>query len=541
MSDMKQEKLIDDQPIPVPVEGIKKILFQMENCICIIYQEDGGKGTGFFCNISYQNNDLPVLITNNHILNENDIENGKIIKLMINNKVKKIEIDDSRIKYTNLGENIDITIIEIKPNKDGIELNKFLELDKKDLNKNKENIELEYKKKSIYIIHYPKGKLNVSYGLINDIINNKKINHKCNTEDGSSGSPILSLETFKVIGIHCGGYPDKIKLNYGTFIKYAIDIFNNFKSTKNEINKKKNENTKNKKNEKNLILKTKSDIFVQTASKPFYSPNRQYKITTEPNLRRMTGKNNLKEYNPKLSKINTTNYYFNNKMRTKETTPLKANNNYQYIVKKSESINKSYENSAKNPNKKKNIETEEFPNSLNKKEGMDFDDKERNEVFDNKKISSKSKCINDTKMNFNLNIVKEKNENNILTDSNNLKSQNQIIKLKVSLSSDKTEKIDENKKNNITINQDFKNEIINKLNPEKEKEKIKNNKYIKNDKKSNENESEDRNIKNKSNKFSMPSIYKEDTANNNYDGKESKYKKIYEKTNNQTRLIYKKI
>ena len=31
MSDMKQEKLIDDQPIPVPVEGIKKILFQMEN------------------------------------------------------------------------------------------------------------------------------------------------------------------------------------------------------------------------------------------------------------------------------------------------------------------------------------------------------------------------------------------------------------------------------------------------------------------------------------------------------------------------------
>ena len=53
-------------------------------------------------------------------------------------------------------------------------------------------------------MHYPKGKLNVSFGIINNIIDNKKINHKCTTEDGSSGCPILSFETFKVIGIHYG-------------------------------------------------------------------------------------------------------------------------------------------------------------------------------------------------------------------------------------------------------------------------------------------------------------------------------------------------
>ena len=47
---------------------------------------------------------LNVLITNNHILNENDIENDKIIKLIMYNKEqnieKEIKIDNSRKKLT---------------------------------------------------------------------------------------------------------------------------------------------------------------------------------------------------------------------------------------------------------------------------------------------------------------------------------------------------------------------------------------------------------------------------------------------------------
>jgi len=120
MSDIIQEKLIEKQPIPVSIEGTKKILFQMENCICKIYLEDGQKGTGFFCKILFNNDLLPVLITNNHVLNEKDIENNKIIQLNINDEVKEIEIDNSRKRYTNSDENIDITIIKIKPNKDKI-------------------------------------------------------------------------------------------------------------------------------------------------------------------------------------------------------------------------------------------------------------------------------------------------------------------------------------------------------------------------------------------------------------------------------------
>ena len=83
MSDIniKKEVLIQDQPIPVPIEGIKKILFQLENCICQIYNKKGGKGTGFFTQILFQNKLLPVLITNNHVLEEKDIQDKEIIKL----------------------------------------------------------------------------------------------------------------------------------------------------------------------------------------------------------------------------------------------------------------------------------------------------------------------------------------------------------------------------------------------------------------------------------------------------------------------------
>ena len=73
-SNIIKESLIENQPIPVDIEGIKIILSQMENCICKIYQNER-KGTGFFCKIPFpdKNNLLNVLITNNHILNKEKI------------------------------------------------------------------------------------------------------------------------------------------------------------------------------------------------------------------------------------------------------------------------------------------------------------------------------------------------------------------------------------------------------------------------------------------------------------------------------------
>ena len=74
---IKKEISILDQPIPVSIEGMKKIFFQLENCICQIYKKNDGTGTGFFCKISFQNKLLQVLITNNHILEEKDIQNNE--------------------------------------------------------------------------------------------------------------------------------------------------------------------------------------------------------------------------------------------------------------------------------------------------------------------------------------------------------------------------------------------------------------------------------------------------------------------------------
>jgi len=137
-----------------------------------------------------------------------------------------------------------------------------MEIDKEDIKKNKELIKINYKRKSVYILHYPKGELSVSYGLINDIIDGK-INHYCNTEEGSSGSPILSIKNNKIIGIHYGG--SGIKLNYGIFIKNVIDKFNNYyinkyknkiNSINNQENKEKHKGDKVNPNNRNMISNT---------------------------------------------------------------------------------------------------------------------------------------------------------------------------------------------------------------------------------------------------------------------------------------------
>ena len=136
-----------------------------------------------------------------------------------------IKISKKRKNYTN--ENLDITIIEITE-KD--EINDFLELDDEIINNIKlDSQQIEYYNRyyinqSIYILNYLNGdKIMVSYGLINDIKENQ-INHNCNTDQGSSGVPILSLENLKLIGVHYGA-SNKLNFNKGSLIILAITEF----------------------------------------------------------------------------------------------------------------------------------------------------------------------------------------------------------------------------------------------------------------------------------------------------------------------------
>ena len=141
-----------------------------------------------------------------------------------------------------------------------------MEIGEEDIEETRDNIELEYRNKSIYILHYPKEELSVSCWVIKRIKNRKIIEHKCSTADGSSGGPIISLKTFKVVGIHFGG--TKI-LNHGIFIQYIIDQFINRDNSiykdeikirnQNEI-KTRNHNEINARNKNEINIKNKNEI-----------------------------------------------------------------------------------------------------------------------------------------------------------------------------------------------------------------------------------------------------------------------------------------
>ena len=211
-------------PKEVTYEGIEMILQQMRNAICKIRISERQE-TGFFCKIPFPdlNNMLRVLITNNHVINENLLfqENERIsIEIKAENDNKYLNLNN-RIKYTN--QEFDITIIEIK---DEDKINSFLELDDaliKDIIMNSNNNN-KFIEETIYAMQYLEGRLSVSFGILDKIYVDRKYRfiHKCCTKGGSGGSPILNINNNKVIGLHCEG---NIRYNKGIFLNYPIKEF----------------------------------------------------------------------------------------------------------------------------------------------------------------------------------------------------------------------------------------------------------------------------------------------------------------------------
>ena len=244
---MKKEIKLLNSPDPVSISGTRTILNQMIKCICKI-KKQGETGTGFFCKIPFINYNKSFLITNNHVLDEKYFMENKEIQLLLNDeketKVINIVNKKERNKYFN--KEYDIALIELNE-KDNIE--NFLELDDKLFQKGENII---YEDKSIYIPQYLNGKIAVvSYGLLTGL-QGFSIRHTCSTESGSSGSPILNLETFKVIGIHKEGSL-AYDYNLGTLLKYPINDFLE-QNKKKEINNNLNYNLLiNEMNSMNII------------------------------------------------------------------------------------------------------------------------------------------------------------------------------------------------------------------------------------------------------------------------------------------------
>ena len=218
MSNFEKEKLLNKYPLPVTTDETEIILKQMKHSICKI-QNKNGNGTGFFCKIFNKK----LLLTNNHVINEEILKNNNIIKVKLNdNKIRK----DIKIKDYYTSKIYDTTIIEINDIDENIN---YLEIDDEIFDEN-----VNIFNESIYITQYPGNeKAAVSYGVLNQITDNYNILHYCSTRPGSSGSPIIKLSNKKIIGIH---KESEINYNYnrGTLLKYPI---NEYLNKNNIINK----------------------------------------------------------------------------------------------------------------------------------------------------------------------------------------------------------------------------------------------------------------------------------------------------------------
>ena len=198
-------------------EQLSRITDQMKRCICLIKLKEK-MGTGFFCNFPVPNKHayIHVLITNNHIINENMLHEGIPINIGFDNNRENriINIKNDRKVYTNREENI--TIIEIKE-KDGI--TNFLELD--------ENLYNSHilENSNIYFLYYLGNDNNsrVSFRMLKKI-EGINILHTCSSGMGSSGGPLLSSKTHKVIGIHIGLMKGE-NLNFGSSLSQAVSEF----------------------------------------------------------------------------------------------------------------------------------------------------------------------------------------------------------------------------------------------------------------------------------------------------------------------------
>jgi len=279
-------------------------------------------GTGFFLKINIKN--IPFekcLITNNHILDENDIKKNEEIKLEYLNKKKIIEITKDRKVFTN--KELDYTCIEIYE-KDNIK--EYFKIDNQII---KNSIEI-YKDRDIFILQYPKGnEISFSNGIILGIKDNNII-HNCSTYNGSSGSPIISrYSDNSIIGLH---YGSDNNINLSTNIISIINDIKNYINNNNYFNinnsdKYKINDYKLKKNNYNNIIKNNIK-------------NNNYKYN---NL-------NNNNYNIYLKKKNNNNYNILNAINNNNyNNYINLNNNNKYNI-----LNNTNNNSI-NYNKNNNI------------------------------------------------------------------------------------------------------------------------------------------------------------------------------------------
>ena len=224
MEERKLEGLPPNAEEAIPLRDADYKYKSKINCICRI--NGNLPGTGFFCKIKFDGKLTPVLITNYPVVNDDFMNQNTKLTFYIKNDLHSIDIKYNKI-YSSIRDKYDMMIIRLKEG----EVNNYLEIDENIFKYDSVN---NYKNEGIYILHYPMAEeAKVSFGSGIEKGNYYDIKHKCHKECGSSGRPILSKMTNKVIGIHKGSIGNKY--NLGTFLRYPLNDLKRKKKVSNNI------------------------------------------------------------------------------------------------------------------------------------------------------------------------------------------------------------------------------------------------------------------------------------------------------------------
>ena len=232
MFKIQQEKGIEQYPFQISIKDTLYIIEQFNKSVCQIITEKT-KGTAFICKFFnfYDNKEMKILITNNHIVGSEELKQNSIKFSYYDGIIRSLELNNSRRAFTD--KKLDITIIELKE-KDRI--NNCLEFDENFIQNKEQDLNSFYRKKSIYTLFYSKDNSYISYGIIKTIGENHII-HSCSTEHGASGSPVCLLGSKKVIGIHVGGlnYEANTSVSFRTGLNEFLNSLNKNKIEQESI------------------------------------------------------------------------------------------------------------------------------------------------------------------------------------------------------------------------------------------------------------------------------------------------------------------
>ena len=221
-----RQKQVDNIPGP-NFEILDPNLLNVSKSVCKIRidtNQGSFGGSGFFLKFLINGKFYYWLVTNEHVITKEMINNKYIVNVSYNIESKNINIKlDQNERYIKTFKEykVDATIIKIMP-EDNVHEDYFLE---PELGYDNNNLV----GKEIFIPQFPSFQpIKNAKGIISkiNIYIPNEFTHLAKTQKGSSGSPIFLKGNKKVIGIHKEGNPI-MQENYGDFISPIVSILTN--------------------------------------------------------------------------------------------------------------------------------------------------------------------------------------------------------------------------------------------------------------------------------------------------------------------------